>query len=577
MGLLLILAVACGDGESAGLQEENQPAEARGEVMATPIGQTAVPAAEPTNVPVAASTAEPTATLGPPPTSTMYPPHTPPPTAAIRAVVPPPELTYPPTPELMLLRSELVVRGSLTSATAATEAMRSEGNTTTYRPILKLAFTVHEYLKGSGPDAVVVIVRPRQMLDGAFEPVPWYATAAEAQRSADRRLRNRNTTWDDRQALLFLVSDTSDSYGGYDMADVVTPPGAFAFPIWDSLDLRVWHHTIDTARRVWLPADSTTVPSDPDDIRFITDGAASPQPIISLGDFRAQKDALEATLAAGAGIPGYEGCIWGKLSHEQFTDPDAARPTDTATVVSGLASGAEVHRETWNSRNATDYHHYWLSGTDASLFQVNQYDDDTDPTNGYDITLETARPLPAGTYTVHHNWQHYADKPCNYMPDDAYVEWTVNAEPPVGVLHEAFFAPVTLGDAALANEDYGVLKPMAFTSPNNQPAAITSIAYDAPNRVQVSVDPIDAVTTNHRIDFIDTDGSVRLSLDFADANKDTASNTWWWPIEGKPFSGGDTRNSYKDRLMARIYLPPLSKSPADFTGMARLHPVRPTG
>ena len=54
---------------------------------------------------------------------------------------------------------------------------------------------------------------------------------------------------------------------------------------------------------------------------------------------------------------------------------------------------------------------------------------------------------------------------------------------------------------------------------------------------------------------IDTDGAVRLSLDFADANKDTANNTWWWPVERKPFSGGDTRNSYKDRLMARIYLP----------------------
>ena len=56
-----------------------------------------------------------------------------------------------------------------------------------------------------------------------------------------------------------------------------------------------------------------------------------------------------------------------------------------------------------------------------------------------------------------------------------------------------------------------------------------------------------------------------------------SNNTWWWPIERKPFSGGATRNSYKDRLMARIYLPPLSKSPADFTGMARLRPVRPTG
>ena len=76
---------------------------------------------------------------------------------------------------------------------------------------------------------------------------------------------------------------------------------------------------------------------------------------------------------------------------------------------------------------------------------------------------------------------------------------------------------------------------------------------------------------------IDTDGSMRLSLDFADANKDTANNTWWWPVERKPFSGGATHNSYKDRLMARIYLPPLSKSPADLTGMARLRPVRPTG
>lgn len=170
MGLLLIFAVACGDGESAGLQEESQPAGARGEVMATPTVQTAVPAAEPTNVPVAVSTAEPTATVAPPPTSTMYPPHPPPPPpSAIRAVTVDPAALYPKSPEQMLLRSDLVVRASLDSATATTEAMRVDG-ATTYRPIHKLAFTVHEYLKGSGPDAVVVTYGPARCSLGTLNP-----------------------------------------------------------------------------------------------------------------------------------------------------------------------------------------------------------------------------------------------------------------------------------------------------------------------------------------------------------------------------------------------------------------------
>ena len=486
-----------------------------------------------------------------------------------------PSLRWPDSISQMILRSDVIVRASMASVTADFETLVHEG-VTYYRPVHKYTFTTHEYLKGSGTPNILVVARD----------LTRFTSQQRARAATEDALSKRHSTWDNRQALLFLIRDTTDWYREWIVMDGLTYEGTddnFVFPIRGQYPRSfthprvVLHHTIASLYRVWLPAASDTIPDDVDDIEFITDGAASPQPVSTLGDMKARIAEWTALWKAAEGDPAYGSCLHSRITRER-TDKVFETLAFENTVERGANYVTVAISDTVDAdRDATAYHNYWVNGPDEALFQAIRHDDDSNFKNGYSYSIESVRPLPAGTYDIDKYRQSYWHIPCNFRPATPFSTWTINVTAPPGTLHELFFDPVTLGNAALANEDYGVLKPMAFTGTNNQPATITSIAYDAPGRVQVSVDPIDAVTTNHRIDFIDTDGSVRLSLDFADANKDTANNTWWWPVERKPFSGGDTRNSSKDRLMARIYLPPLSKSPADFTGMARLRPVRPTG
>ena len=117
-----------------------------------------------------------------------------------------PASLYPRSLDQMISSSGVIVRATLRSATAATEAVGGE-----HRPVQKLRFTVHEYVKGSGPNEIVVVVRPRDT----------HSTEGAARSEADRLLSERNTTWDDRQALLLLIRPTRDWYSDwYRMPDI---------------------------------------------------------------------------------------------------------------------------------------------------------------------------------------------------------------------------------------------------------------------------------------------------------------------------------------------------------------------
>ena len=447
----------------------------------------------------------------------------------------------------MISRSDVIVRASLLSATAATETLSGSGSgSRTYRPVQKLRFTVHEYIKGSGPSEVLVVVRPRDT----------HSTEEGARKEADRLLSQRNTTWDDRQALLLLIRPTRDWYSDwYSIPDVVGGTGGtFVFPRSGNNVQSIWDYAIDTLSRVWLPSSSTEVPTDTAAMEFITDGAKTPHPVISLADFRSQKGDLEALLKAGEGIEGYAECIAGMLAREGHmqANPDWPTPTDEKGLSSGLPSGTEVFREReGRDPDATNYHNYWLSGADMDLFRVLRIDDDTDPKNGYEDALETVRPLPGGVYNVRHNRQTYRKIPCNYKPDDAYVAWTVTVTAPGGTLHELFFDPVAVGTTVAADGSNGVLKPASFTDANSESATIGSISYEPAagsgqtGTVKLEVDPHTGLA-NHLVDFIELDGSVSLSLNVAGATVDSANDTLSWSVSPQPWEDGD-------KLMVRIY------------------------
>ena len=113
-----------------------------------------------------------------------------------------PASLYPRSIDQMIRVADAIVRASLLSATAGTESLIVEGGTSVYRPIQELRFTAHEYLVGSGSSVIRVIVRSRAT----------YSTDTEALAVAERVTSQRNTTWDDRQAVLFLVTETRSWY-----------------------------------------------------------------------------------------------------------------------------------------------------------------------------------------------------------------------------------------------------------------------------------------------------------------------------------------------------------------------------
>ena len=278
-------------------------------------------------------------------------------------VLPDPTWWVPPSLEEQIFTSSAIVRASLQSAAAEVEAL-SDGEG--YRAVQELRFTVHEYLKGSGPTTLLVAARDDDV----------HSSEAAAREAAATAVARRVTTWDDREGVLFLRElDGAYAPSGGAERSATGPPLGFNQ---SNPDQSEWAYSVDTLSRAWLPAreagGAERQASDPADMAFITDGAQTPAPVITLADLRAKVAALEAELQAGAGIAGYERCVYGRIRRERVYRAAEAQSGEVWTpylreesLASGSAAGAEVYR-----KQATDgdpqYNRYWLSGPDAARF-----------------------------------------------------------------------------------------------------------------------------------------------------------------------------------------------------------------
>ena len=246
--------------------------------------------------------------------------------------------------EQMIWRSDVIVRASLLSFEATTETVSGEeGYPPTYRPVHKLRFTAHEYLKGSGSDEILVVVRSRAQHN--------VDTVKEARERGEWVQLVRTIEYDDRQAILFLIPTTNDRYRDeYDMARVVPQPVSpqgieiFSFNQYEDTVNTVWEYSIDSRSRVWLPASSPSTSggasgSSTEVTEFMTGEGSHDSPTISVTELRTEKTELEAMLKKGEGIEGYERCIQRKLANEQIRRADSDWPTFLSyekTLGSGL-------------------------------------------------------------------------------------------------------------------------------------------------------------------------------------------------------------------------------------------------
>ncbi len=470
----------------------------------------------------------------------------------------------PVTLERRIVDADIIAIVSLESSTTAVETLTHEG-LTGYVGALKFTFTVEELIKspdGSPPTQIVAMVGSLQA----------YAERSDAQARAEMMASDRDTQWDDRQAIVFLATHSLEFPGSladdlYFMSYV-----DYTYGLGDSYSIA------SIRNQLWLPEarDSDngggTTARTPQERRFVT-GIAQEVPditykaatvftestSIALSEFRAMVARIEAELA-GQSI-GYRRCVQANYERLQKAALWAARGDDfmspetfTTEIGSGEKAGTEI---IYNTRKIVHGPNGWesrseLLGTNAALFRFGETTKlDTLTIGGRDSLnaekaeieivwhvqpMETVRPLPSGFYSF--TWKYHRAEYILCAPDVFYnhtVNVTVTA--PTGTLHEAFFDPVTDGSAIAADSSNGILKPASFTDANNASANIQRIEW-ASDTVKVKVSPHTGLT-GQTVDFIELDGAVSLSLKIADATVDAANNTLSWSVSSQPWHDGD--------------------------------------
>ena len=452
--------------------------------------------------------------------------------------------------EERIFASPVIARVRLDSVTSTAESGPTFRGMK-YLALLEFNFSVLEYLKGSGANEIVAV----------WAAAPFFDTRQEAEAALPAIAAARDDQWDDQEAVVFL-QHSMVSLASTEQADrySLSWGGSWTIPD-DGYSIASRHD------KLWLPAEAAvSAPSQPtgDQQRFLIDvpPPTGTVPTISLGQIKARIAAVAVKLNAGDGSGEYLECIQRTYYYERRDSHDIntggngfIRKIPDHELDSGLAAASVVYEESPVFGDLPDKKgRTWLDGGDAVLFSVESgdavpYDFSGDGVNDsiyFARRVVSARPLPAGVYRFHFN-----DVWAAFVPCDGWTiryEWTVTVTAPEGTLHEAFFDPVTVGTAVVADSANGVLKPTEFIDANGASATIQRIAWEAGTRqagtVKLKISPHSGIAS-HTVDFIALDGSVPLSLKVADATVDSANDTLSWTVASQPWNDGD-------KLMLRI-------------------------
>lgn len=504
----------------------------------------------PADIPSASVAREPLLIPASTPTSAL-PARLPTPTATpIIHTYGPPPFSFAPVPlEQRIYFAPTIVRAALLSGEPSIETVvGNPGVAPTYKAVHRYQFNVIEYLRGGGPEEITVRYRSNDA----------YLTEEEAWGIAKRSFEFRNASWDDREAVLFLIGQNQSGVSGASGQQ----PQTFQFPTWAWGEFQ---YTVDTLNRVWLPSAQASgaagQSADEEARSYLTGnsagdaggvtGSGETSSRISLAELRSKITAASADLLAGREIEGYEECLDRKFAYEQDRHAEAIRGESSQQyevreeIESGAAWWTEVDRLRFASYEVAgkEYNRIWLEGADKALFFAEIDDDDKDYRNGFSELVATARPLPAGVYRAEIHGQHALYIPCNFVPGDAHDPLVVTVTAPPGTPHEAFFDPIAIGSAIGADGTNGVLKPTEFTA-NGTATAIQSLKWDPTGIVTLTLSS-NASLDGLALDFIALEGTVALTLPVSSAKTDGAAGTLRWSMLNSPWRAGD-------QLMLRI-------------------------
>ncbi len=468
-----------------------------------------------------------------------------------------------------ILRADLIVRATLTSVSTSTPHLTDAGgdmsvNPKDYLSVVEMRFDAHEYLKGDGDDTLVVKL--------PLGTMKFYPSAGEAMEAVRDWLPKRDTTWDGREAIIFLQnppgsqaeSEQSGSsvyvFAVHTFGDGLFHDRGTAYAVHDKY---IDTYSIRSKKnKVWLPATSAPASgaSGASETSYYLEeppssgtgapgasGQSSDVPSISLSDLKSRVRTMDELVEEGEGVTGYRRCLQEKYKNIrtiQYMGSEGIRGGESVFASSGLPAGSIFNEgRMFGGGPGSKYDRYFFAGPDAHLFEIGVEDNDTDA-RSYSVVATTTRPLPRGTYEIHYNAQSWLFFPCNHI-SDSYLRWYVHVNPPAGTLHEAFFDPAldTSTSSVGADAANGVLKPSAFSDSGSAATTISSLEWKS-GTVKMNISPHTALD-GQVLDFIELDGSVSLSLDAADATADSANNALSWTVASQPWEDGD-------KLMLRI-------------------------
>lgn len=458
--------------------------------------------------------------------------------------------------EERILRSAIIARVTMASVSAHAQARYTPVK---YLPMIRFTFVVHEYLKGSGNNAITASV-----LITCANTSCRFPDEQKAIDYANTWLSNQSDRWwENRESVVFLQEDNLIN----SQTSAQSASGMYKFLPWN--ERRNSNHNYATTNqypysskdgysilsdrnRVWLPSTSPSsdasgsaeprfmLGNKPRDLYPNQGVEGSSNPDISLSDLKSRIKTLTDTLISNEETEDYDECLRVKLKLNRipWTPYSIELPTK-----SGLSAGTVL--DSGATGGLDHYDIYFFSGVDKDLFEVVIEDNDNDPYNNYYRTVKTLRPLVARDYSVVYHQMPGVLRPCIGSPVESYTNnptanWTIRATAPAGTLHEAFFDPVAIGAAVGADGDNGALTPAAFPVAGGADAEIRRIDWDADGvKIEIVNPPVSLA--NHHIDFIALDGSIALRLDFGDAAVADAGDvrTFSWGVCGQPWSAGD--------------------------------------
>ncbi len=461
--------------------------------------------------------------------------------------------------EEKILNSGVVVRATMNNVVS--EVFQDAGDN--YRISLRFTFTVHEYLKGTGANSIVVY-----WVDG------WkYDTRSAASADTPRITSWRDAQWDDREAILFLVDDfTWFEYLGSALNSELADANTFLISVGKQY-ISDDRYSLHSERwRVWLPSISASVRASRQAAsrEYLLDvptpsgasGArASTTPTITLADLKTLIPSISAEVNSGPDPEAYAECLQTKYRREREADfYESKGPSDTdmfvrphivLSMASGQPAGTVINTELgYGEEGFTERTRMWLEGGDAELFTVTEgpeapytgpWESDPETFITFDFQFRTARPLPAGEYAASREeiWlgSHY--QLCEISTP---LNWTVTVTAPAGTVHEALFDPTAIGFTSQGGE----LEPATFTA-DQAASTITALRYEN-GRVVLSTTPFHRLEGLH-LYFIEVDGSISLVLSASSATVDATAGTLTWSVAEAPWEDGD-------QLMLRITVSP---------------------